>query len=217
MLSSIARCLVRQLDTLMRRVSGIREFSSDPNCLLRFRVTASNDQVDFGDGRIVRKGETIGELHLWSERVPIMPADGPDMRWAVAMRRDFEYSLRLLAHYVDQNPHLRTIVWFRGRGALSAPANQPSPFRILERLGLRVLQLAPDGAFWSGFVRFWKNLHNWCLVWTFNPSSLTGKRFGQLARVEFWISREELMTRYSPQARRAVGQGHAETSSSGMS
>jgi len=206
MLRSVGRCMVRQLDALMRRVSGIDEFSTDPDCLLRFRVTISNDRVDFGDGGTVHRGESIGELHLWSERVPIMLPEGPDLRWAITMRRRFEYSLRLLAQHVDQEPHLRAIIWFRGRGALSAPAGQPSPFRVLERLGFCLLEPAQDRAFRSEFVRFWKNLHNWWLVWTYNPSSLTDKQFTQLARIEFWMSREDLMARYGMDGTSGVGQ-----------
>ncbi|MDH7486759.1 MAG: hypothetical protein QHJ81_10850 [Anaerolineae bacterium] len=195
MLHGLARGAIRCLDLWVRRGYGVYEFSSHPDCILRLAWGRSRGEMVLSDGTFIAAGERIGELHLWNERLPPMPPEGPDLRWAVAMHRGMVRSLRLLAAYVENDPAWAGIRAWRGETALNPRGEARSDLQFLEGLGLELAPAEPAGPL-KRFTDFWENLYSWWLIWTFNPASLRSKRFWRLERRQVWISRATLLRRY---------------------
>lgn len=95
------RAAVKGLDSLLRRCYGIHEYSLDPDCILRLGLVRAKRDVTLFDGTEIKKGDPVGDLHLWNERLPVMPPSGPGLRWAVEFQRKAKRSLELLADYVE--------------------------------------------------------------------------------------------------------------------
>ena len=124
-----------------------------------------------------------------------MPHEGPDLRWAVAMRRALERSLQLLAGQVEMDPSLRDIRGFRGETALSSHWGERTTADLFVHLGLE-LQPAASPSVVTRFTDFWENLYSWWLIRTFNPASLQSRRFWRLQRRCFWLSRGTLLDKH---------------------
>jgi len=105
----LLRAGVRGLDTLLRRVYGIREFSREEWNLFRLAVRRSLKDCILSDGVTIHRGDPIGELHFWNEHIPSIPAQGPDLGWALAVQRQLVRSLRALADHVESTPDLQAI------------------------------------------------------------------------------------------------------------
>lgn len=195
MLHRLARGAVRRLDVWVRRGYGVYEFSSHPECILRLAWGRSRRGVVLSDGTLIAAGERVGELHLWNERLPPMPPEGPDLRWAVAMYRGMVRSLQLLAAYAENDPAWAGIRAWRGEAAFNRREEARSASKFLGQLGLELLPAEPAGPL-KRFTDFWENLYSWWLIWTFNPASLRSKRFWRLERRQVWISRATLLCRY---------------------
>lgn len=194
-----ARSAVRALDTLLRRAHGVCEFSAEHDCILRVGIGHSERDVHLADGTAIARGERIGELHLWNERLPRMGARGADMHWAVAMRRGLSHSLRLLAEHVQDDPTWNDVRAFRGETAMEPRWIDPSGRDVLGRLGLE-LQPRRAGSCLRRFGDFWENFYTWWLIWTFAPGSLRNKRFRQIQRCQVWVSRPRLLAEYGGRA-----------------
>jgi len=144
-LEEAARSAVRGIDAVVRRLQGIHEYSGDPDCLLRLSLVRSRRRAVLVDGTEIREGHVIGDLHLWNERIPKMPPQGPTLSWAVTLRRRLERSLELLAQAVECDERYRTVRAFRAVGtfALKRGGGTPSPLgaaSLAERLGFPARQ-----------------------------------------------------------------------------
>ncbi len=208
-----ARGLVLLVDFLQRRFLGIVEFSQDPDCIARIARSTCRAPITLPDGTHVNPGETMGDIHLWNERAPEVPPSGPNLAWALGLRRKIIRSLRELAAYVDQAPEYAGVRVFRGgtsftrRGGLGEALTGGD---LAARLGFHVVQAGPAQG--SGtpssprtqgiaglarrFRDFSENLYYLALVWAFNPRSLRTKGLAGLARVELYMTRATLMDRY---------------------
>lgn len=192
MWACLARAAVRGLDARLRRAQGVYEFSAEPECLLRVAIGRCGRDLRLGDGTAIARGERVGELHLWNERLPSMDASGADFRWATAMRRGMAASLRLLAAHIRDHADWDGIRAFRGETALDPHWGGWAGASVLGRLGLELLPPEPDS--WPRpFTDFWENLYTWWLIWTFAPASLRSKRFWRIRRRQVWISRHRLL------------------------
>ena len=74
---------VRGVDRLLRRVYRIHEFSRHAQCICRIAVVENDCETRLPNGVRILRGETIGELHFWSERLPAIPQADVDLRRAV--------------------------------------------------------------------------------------------------------------------------------------
>ncbi len=184
--------LVAAIDRRMRRKLGIWEYSDDPDCIFRVGVAPSHWRVELSDGSVIERGEVIGVIHAWNERIPPLPPDGPDLAWARELWRKAVHSLRLLAQVTQEDPRLKDIRGFGWHGILEF---SPGTMRLLERLGLEVYELPV------------RSLRDWveektALVWTylmrrtFNPPSTKGRGMDVLKRRFYWISRERFLALY---------------------
>jgi len=189
------------LDSLLRRSYGIREFSLDPDCVLRLSVTrAGRDRVLPGGVGIVR-GDLIGDIHLWNERLPPIPQRGPDVAWGLALAKRLRRSLEELADVVATDPRYRTLKAIRGTGSAMLAAGQGPGRSALPALARRLeFQLVPvdqDASLFRRFTEFWENLYSLALMWAYNAPSLRTKRLAGLRRVELWMSTKTLLGRYN--------------------
>jgi len=219
-LKEVARALVLLIDWVQRKLSGIVEFSHDPDCIARIGASVSRKDVMLPDGTQVKAGERLGEIHLWNEKVPEVPPAGPDMAWGLGLRRKIIQSLKELATYVGQAPEFAHVQVFHGGTSFmrrGGPGGMLTGGDLAVRLGFHVVRTPPvEGGgtpshlssrgiamdLARSFRDFWENLYYLALVWTFNPRSLRTKGLGGLARVELYMTRETLMTRYGALASR---------------
>ena len=118
--------LIHRLDALLRHLYRIREFTDDPNCLLRLAMKQASTLLSLSDGTRIMLGDPVGELHLWNDHVPHFPSGGPTLGWARRVHALMVHSLSLLADHVAPNrsgrecqpfmptlPFLRSDHWVR--------------------------------------------------------------------------------------------------------
>lgn len=200
-LSAIARSVIRRFDWFLRRLYGIREFTPEDDCIVRIAFRKSDRELVLPDGTKILKGETVGELHFWNERIPPMPKEGPDLAWGLQFHRLMRRSLVELVRYIESAPEWKGVRAFRGETAVDAQEGLEQTTELLGRLGFDLLPLGRSISRLRPFLDFWENIYLWGLIWTFNPASLRGKRLLHLQRGEIWISRRRLIERYSPKSR----------------
>ena len=193
MISALLRSAISALDTLLRRVYHVQEFTQKENCILRIALSKSDREVTLSDGTRILKGEPIGELHLWNEHIPPMAKEGPDLGWALKFYYRLTRSLEDLAEYVETEPKFKDPRAFRGEtvfpmGGLVWDTD------LVKQLGFDFVRANRAGKL-RRFGDFWENLYTWGLIWTFNPGSLKAKQFFRLERGQLWISRETLVNR----------------------
>jgi hypothetical protein len=69
--------LIYRLDALLRHLYQIREFTDDPNRVLRLAIKQAVTPLSLSDGTGIMPGDPVGELHLWNDHVPRFPSGGP--------------------------------------------------------------------------------------------------------------------------------------------
>ncbi len=190
------RWLVRHFDVLLRRAHGVREPWGDPDCVLRLALTCASEPLSLASGVHIQPGDLLAEIHLWNERLPIMPAEGADLRWAREMQKRFTASLRLLATELDEDPSLQAVRAVRGEAAFLASADLDAGARVLAHLGFEVRRPRLGASAWRRFAEFWQNLYSYALLWTYSPASLHGRAPWQLERFQMWMPRATLAGRY---------------------
>jgi hypothetical protein len=190
-MQTMVEALVHQLDPLLRRAHGVREFTDDPRCLLRVAIGACPRDLVLCDGTQLRRGEPILELHLWNERIPRMPPEGPDLAWGLQFYRQAIASVRLIAQWMESHPEARKARALRGETSLIDPMRG-----LIRDLGFEVFRVERGASGWRWLRYRMDDLYLWMLMQAYNPASLRGKRLQQLERVEFWISRERFLERY---------------------
>ena len=187
------RRLIRGFDGLLRRLYGVVEFCDDPLCLFRIQPARYPRSLRLSDGTEVRPGEPVLILHLWNEHIPPLSPDGPDLLWAVQVRRRLLRSLHRLAALVASDPGLTGVKAVGGVTVL-IPLDGEGPARLMTRLGFDVV--TRPRSWLRGFGEFWENLYAWALMWAFNAPTLRRKQLLRLRRTEVWMSRQRLLERY---------------------
>jgi hypothetical protein len=180
------------IDQYMRRRLHIWEFSEDPDCILRIGLARSRWEVTLSDGTVIRRGETIGMIHAWNERVPPIPSTGADMVWARELYRRLIRSMQLLAQAAREDPRLQAIRGFGGAGVLHFSS---AILRFLERLGLEIYELPPQ-SLWDRLDEQGRRVWTWLMRRAFNPVSVEGRGLEVLSRRFYWIGREKLLQMY---------------------
>ena len=190
-------------DTIIRICYGVYEFTDDPACVLRIGLSAARAPVSLSDGTQIEMGDLVGTLHFWNEHLPRYTSDGPDLRWACAVRNQVLHSLRSLAVYVESEPDWRQIQALRGEAALSARLGTLQVRRVAERFGFE--RVPTDCSFLRRLHALGESFTLWSLTRAFNPAALSRQPFLR-DHHELWISRASLLRRYG-RPRRRTGTG----------
>ncbi|HXF68645.1 MAG TPA: hypothetical protein VNK89_02465 [Thermoflexus sp.] len=190
-MQSLIEAFVHRLDPVLRRAHRVQEFTTDERCLLRAALGFAEQDLRLSDGTWVRRGDPIVELHLWNERIPRMPPEGPDLAWSLRFYRRLVASLRLMARWLEEHPELSQIRALRGETSMADPTR-----KLIRDLGFDLVLLERGARGWRWLRYQADDFYVWLLMRTYNPSSLRGKRFDRLERVQFWISREAFLRRY---------------------
>lgn len=186
------RAAIRGLDRLLRRAYGVFEFCDEPECILRLRLTRMPRPMSLPGG-VIGKGEPVLELHLWNERLPLPPVEGPDLAWAIRIGRMWIRSLHCAGRYMRRAPYLGGVRAVGGVTALLFAGDHAGGVRLMERLGFTVV---PHRNPLGRFGEFWQNLYSWWLMWAFNPASIRGRSFTRLRQAEIWMTAEDFLGRY---------------------
>jgi len=191
--TAVPKAAIRCLDTLLRRLTRVQEFTDEGWCLLRFAVVQSPQDIALSDGTQIARGEAIGELHLWNEHIPPMPRSGPDLAWGLRAYTLLVRSFRALARHAATDPELSGLRAWHGKSSF-LPRGVDTP-ELLTKLGFEVVRPHDRTAF-RRFADFWDNFYWWMLAWTFNPASLVYKDLFKLERWEVWIPGATLQQKY---------------------
>ena len=185
--------LVGSLDAWLRSFYGIRDFTDDPQCVLRIGSMPAPIPVSLSDGTEIGEGELVGALHLWNEHVPRYSGNGPTLAWAKEMRRRMLRSLGLLADFVERDPSWPPVRAFRGGSTLSSRIGGMQMQRLARRHGFEPAQ--PPATLSRQLQTVADSLIVWGLTRAFNPAALPRQRFLR-DHNELWISRSVLLKFY---------------------
>ena len=185
--------LVGSLDAWLRSYYDIRDFTDDPQCVLRIGPMPAHMGVSLSDGTELREGELVGALHLWNEHLPHYSGNGPTLAWAKEMRCRMLRSLSLLADFVECDPVWAPVRAFCGDSTLSSRIGGPQMQRLARRHGFEPVQ--PPAALSRHLQTIADSLIVWGLTRAFDPAALSRQRFLR-DHNELWLSRSVLMTLY---------------------
>lgn len=181
---------IRCLEQGLRYSAGVHEFTDDGECVFRIALRAAKSNLMLGDGTLVRRGDTIAELHLWNEQLPQIPRCGAGIAWGATTERRVRRSFSLLAAYLVVH---QDVVAVRGEAAFGCQMERQHSMRLAQRFGFELIE--------SDMTRL-RRLHHscedillWGLTWVFNPFGLTGKAF-QRERYCLWSSRAGFSRRW---------------------
>jgi hypothetical protein len=149
---------LRGLDTLLSRASGVFIFCEDPQCILRLSLGDAPHPLHL-PGALVERRDSVLFIHLWNERLPAIPPQGPDLAWGAKTLHSFRHSLLAVAGYMAQYPELSKVRAVGGVSSLPFGGVHASGGRLLQALGFTVIPYRnPLGA----FGEFWENFYACC-------------------------------------------------------
>jgi hypothetical protein len=186
------RVSIGSFDNWFTQQTHVRVFTDDSQCLARIQLNVVPHLLVLPDG-VIPRGAGALMLHLWNEHVPLIPAQGPDLAWALDIYRRTKHSLRLIARHIQATPGLHEVRAIGGIHSHIFLKSAKGGKTLLEQLGFIILPYyRPMGA----FGEFWENFYSWWLMWTYNPGSTRHRSMFNLQRTEFWISREAFLLKY---------------------
>lgn len=186
------RAIIRRFDGWLSRVEGVEPFTDDPRCIMRIQAGRAKFDLVLPDG-VIPRGADVLLPHLWNERMPRIPAAGPDLAYAAGFQQRIIASLKLIAQHLESAPALRAVQAVGGVTAHISLEHAHGGRAMLQRLGFTILPYhRPFGA----FGEFWENFYTWWLMWTYNPASTQHRKLWGLHRTEFWMTKNGFLEKY---------------------
>jgi len=186
------RAIIRVFDAFLCKLIGVHSFSEDIDCILRIQLTEASRDISFQEIK-VNQGDPILMYHLWNERLPVLPPEGPNLAWSVRLLHSFKKSFNLVAQYIQETPNLLDIRALAGVTVLIPIDRGEGSTNLMERLGFTTI---PYQSSLGYFGEFWENFYTWGLMWTYNPMSLRGRSLLNFKRKEYWMSIQTFLIRY---------------------
>jgi hypothetical protein len=187
------RAVIVWFDGLLRRLSGVFQFTDDPRCIFRLQLTNTRHDVRLSDGTVVRKGDPVLGLHFWNEHLPPIGPEGSDVAWGARAARMTHSSLGAIASWLQDHPELADRQVIGGTTVLIESCLTGGTARLIRRLGFDIF---PFESVLGRFGEFWENLYTWGLMWAYNRASLRRKRLLRLRRTEIWMRVDKLVARF---------------------
>jgi hypothetical protein len=189
---NILRLIIRSFDDWLSHVEGVEPFTDDPQVILRLQNGRADWNILLPEGKI-SLGSNVLFLHLWNERIPSIPPQGPDLGWARHTQRLMVNSFKAIAQHIQETLTLQSTQAIGGIIAQINVEGSDGGRAMLEHLGFTIFPYhRPAGA----FGEFWENFYTWWLMWTFNPASLQYHKLWGLHRAEFWMTKEKFLELY---------------------
>jgi hypothetical protein len=192
------RHLVDSIDRRLRNRYGVREFTSDPNCIFRVQIVRAGVDLTLSDGTRIRADDRVIDLHLWNEQLPPMDQSGPTLGWARRMNGALDLSLRHLAGWLDRRRDLADIVAIRANMKFGAQTQSDQLANISARFGFERV-VAPKARLTAGesLHRFGDSLLISMMTLARNAAAF---RFSKIWRdcTLVYLSRRALLRRYRP-------------------
>jgi hypothetical protein len=186
-LKDIIRYLIAIFDNFLSIILGVKIFSNNKDCIFRYRPIKIKKDIYLPNGKLIKKGEKIVELHFWNEHLPFLSPKGADLFWGSRFKYLFFSSLKELLIFLENSPY-RGVNWLFGETAFFFE-DQMKVLRFLSKLGFIVYPLEENNIF-KRFYRFLQNGYSYCLIYAYNPNSLKGKNFFNVKRYHLWISKD---------------------------
>lgn len=187
---------IRRLDAILRRLHAVREFSDEPECLLRISAARAPANVRLAEGIYVLRGNQILELHLWNEHLPHLLSAARGLGLACSWRRQLAASLSELVEQLDANPSFCAVVALRARTALVPKSRLPKLHRVARGFGFQPAAALGRKTARGRLHRLFDSLLLGALGCAFNPAAL--RRNGLRRQpCDLWISRHALEAIYA--------------------
>jgi hypothetical protein len=135
--SPLVASLLAPIDGYLRRQQAIYEFSDNPACIFRLQELRLQQPVALSEGRVLRPGERVLDLHLWNEHIPHFEAHS--LRWARRMSECLHRSLRELARYLRERPDLSDVVAIRANMSFGTAEQTAQLVRLASRYGFETV------------------------------------------------------------------------------
>jgi hypothetical protein len=189
---NILRLIIRRFDDWLSHTQGVEPFTDDPQVILRLQQGCAAWEIPLPDGHIPL-GTNVLFIHLWNERIPLIPTQGPDLGWARHTQRLMIHSYNCIGQHIQDTPTLLGVKAVGGISAQISLSGANGGRALLERLGFTIFPYhRPAGV----FGEFWENFYTWWLMWAFNPASVRQRGLFDLQRNEFWMTREKFLKRF---------------------
>jgi hypothetical protein len=186
------RGIIRRFDDWLSARAGVAPFTDDPRVILRVQTGKAAHDLELPDGTICA-GAKVLLIHLWNERMPLIPDGGADLAYGIKLQRLTINSYRAIARHLQAEPGLRDVQAVGGVSALASLREGDGGRAMFEQMGFMVLPYQqPMGA----FGEFWENFYAWWLMWTYNPGSVRHRPLWRLQRTEFWMTQEAFLQKY---------------------
>ncbi|MEN2983696.1 MAG: hypothetical protein ABDH25_01550 [Dictyoglomaceae bacterium] len=186
--------LVIILDKIVSLFLGVKKFTENPKCILRYRPVKVKKDIVLPNGDIIKKNSWIIDLHLWNEHLPPIPKDGVDLDWG---RKFYSLLINSFLELLDflENSRWKNVEYLFGETAFFF-VDQERVIRFLNKLGFLVLPLEEGKTHGEDFYRFLQNGYSWCLIYAYNKESLKRKKdFFYVRRYNLWVKKDVLRKR----------------------
>ena len=212
---NLLRQLIGRIDDVLRWWYGVHRYSRRADCLLRMALGQTAEVIRLADGSRLPRGAGIIDLHLWNERLCLLPPLHRGLGRAAALRRRMAVSLSELARHIEAQPSFQSVAAIRAQTALVPKTRIGKLLRVAAAFGFEPAAAAghkrPEG---RQVGRFCEDLFISALAWAFNPEALRLSGWRRQP-CELWISRAALLSAYGRGAGQDRGVERGPTTASG--
>jgi YkoP-like protein len=195
--------LVATLDDRLRQHHGVFEYTRHPDCLFRIQIVAASGDFVLSDGVGIRAGDRLLGLHLWNERFPRFPADGPTLQWARRVNRGFDVSFRELAYFLALRREFDDIIAICGNMAFGSAQRSAQLARWAGGFGFERVATPNPRSLARQLHRFGENILISMMIAARNAAALRADTL-QRDRLLVVSSRQKLQRRYGFARERAA-------------
>lgn len=211
----LPRQLIARIDDGLRWWYSVHRYSRRADCLLRIATGQTAEATWLADGSRFPPGTEIIDLHLWNERLCLLPPLRSGFGRATVLRRRLIRSLVELARHIETDGSLQKVAAIRAQTTLVPKRRIGKLLRVATAFGFEPAAAeGRKGAEGWQVGRFCEDLFVSALAWAFNPEALRRNDWRRQP-CELWISRAALLSAYGRGAEQNPDAGNGLTTASG--